>query len=544
MRYFSSFTGAGGFDLAVPKDWKCVGHSEIDKHASMVLKYRFPDVKNYGDINAIKWDEVPDFDILFGGTPCQDLSLAGKRKGLAGERSGLFFKFVEALKAKKPEYFVWENVKGTFSTKTFIDFEDAINIISDEIIIGGLLWQKEFLPRKNWELFADNVRNYIQEILLIILTQQKNELGILSTTNLNLNSQNWKEEQFIKNILIQNSRYLLIQILQIIKKSNYCQTEQMEALEELEEEWDLSQNLYYSNASKYSKDTVLLEKTILTLESIGLLWKDNLVENSHQKKLFITSTSTNLIIDQKIYMFAKEVNINIFILKHIKSSNYLWKEIKLNLKKERGIFYVRAINTIIKEFSEAGYSLWWQVLNAKDFGVPQNRERIFIVGFRDRSPSEVFFERENESSFSIREERAKSKTKFYNSITSKEGRRKENNFILIPSATKNGFEVAEEGDGLSLVHIGSTTGRGRVGNKKAQALVRSGTAYTIQNQQIRRLMPIECERLMSWSDDWTKYGIHKTGKVIEISDSQRYKMIGNGVVSNVVEWIIKNIIMG
>ena len=62
--------------------------------------------------------------------------------------------------------------------------------------------------------------------------------------------------------------------------------------------------------------------------------------------------------------------------------------------------------------------------------------------------------------------------------------------------------------------------------------------------QIRRLIPKECERLMSWSDDWTKYGIHKTGKVIEISDSQRYKMIGNGVVSNVVEWIIKNIIIG
>ena len=73
----------------------------------MVLKYRFPNVKNYGDVNAIKWEERPNFEVLFGGAPCQDLSLAGKRKGLAGERSGLFYKFVEALKAKKPEYFVY-----------------------------------------------------------------------------------------------------------------------------------------------------------------------------------------------------------------------------------------------------------------------------------------------------------------------------------------------------------------------------------------------------------------------------------------------------
>lgn len=46
MRYFSSFTGAGGFDLAVPEGWECVGFSEIDKYANMVLKYRFPDIKN------------------------------------------------------------------------------------------------------------------------------------------------------------------------------------------------------------------------------------------------------------------------------------------------------------------------------------------------------------------------------------------------------------------------------------------------------------------------------------------------------------------
>jgi DNA (cytosine-5)-methyltransferase 1 len=63
-------------------------------------------------------------------------------------------------------------------------------------------------------------------------------------------------------------------------------------------------------------------------------------------------------------------------------------------------------------------------------------------------------------------------------------------------------------------------------------------------QKIRRLTPLECERLMSWPDNWTKYGINEKGEKVEISDSQRYKMCGNGVVSSVVKEIIKLIICG
>jgi len=70
MRYFSAFTGVGGFDLAMPLDWECVGHSEIDKYANMVLRYRFKGVRNYGDVEKIDWGEVAGFDMLVGGTPC------------------------------------------------------------------------------------------------------------------------------------------------------------------------------------------------------------------------------------------------------------------------------------------------------------------------------------------------------------------------------------------------------------------------------------------------------------------------------------------
>ena len=61
MRYFSAFTGVGGFDLGVPSDWECVGMSEIDKYANMVLRYRFKDVKNYGDIEKNQLSRIARF---------------------------------------------------------------------------------------------------------------------------------------------------------------------------------------------------------------------------------------------------------------------------------------------------------------------------------------------------------------------------------------------------------------------------------------------------------------------------------------------------
>ena len=116
MKYFSAFTGVGGFDLGMPSDWECVGMSEVNKYANMVLKYRFKDVKNYGDIEKINYEELPDFAVLIGGSPCQDLSMAGKREGLTGLRSRLFFSYVALLKVKQPDYFIFENVKGLLSS--------------------------------------------------------------------------------------------------------------------------------------------------------------------------------------------------------------------------------------------------------------------------------------------------------------------------------------------------------------------------------------------------------------------------------------------
>lgn len=85
--------------------------SEIDKYAISVTQAMFPDTIQVGDVNKLNYMELLDVDIIIGGSPCQDLSIAKQnRQGLRGERSGLFWKYVEALEVIKPKYFLLENV--------------------------------------------------------------------------------------------------------------------------------------------------------------------------------------------------------------------------------------------------------------------------------------------------------------------------------------------------------------------------------------------------------------------------------------------------
>jgi gp72 len=107
--------GYGGLGLAV--EWvmgaETAWLAEIDPAARRVLAAHWPDVPLYGDITAIDWTTVPRVDVLAGGTPCQDLSIAGRRAGMAeGTRSGLWAAMRTAIATLKPAYVIWENVNG------------------------------------------------------------------------------------------------------------------------------------------------------------------------------------------------------------------------------------------------------------------------------------------------------------------------------------------------------------------------------------------------------------------------------------------------
>ncbi|MDV2420187.1 DNA (cytosine-5-)-methyltransferase [Corynebacterium tuberculostearicum] len=124
MKIGSLFSGYGGLDLAVEAifnaqpAWFC----EFDKAPSKVLAHHWPDVPNHKDVTQINWKEVEPVDILTGGSPCQDLSHAGKRAGMTeGTRSNLWVNMREAIATLQPKYVVWENVLGALSAKATSD---------------------------------------------------------------------------------------------------------------------------------------------------------------------------------------------------------------------------------------------------------------------------------------------------------------------------------------------------------------------------------------------------------------------------------------
>ena len=360
MKYFSTFSGIGGFELGIIKAYEicnanrsenrgsqedtqrnqgqglqstpgqeasteerpaskcnnditnqrplCVGYSEIDKYAQQIYQAHFPNHKKYGDITAINEKELPDFDLLVGGFPCQSFSIAGKRGGFRDTRGTMFFEIARIIREKQPRLLLLENVKG--------------------------------------------------------------------------------------------------------------------------------------------------------------------------------------------------------LLSHDKGNTF---------------------TTIITTLDELGYDCQWQVLNSKNHGVPQNRERVFIIGhLRGTSRPEVFpFGESNSNPTPGSSERKNAAT-----IDTKGGTNSRGTFVKVPEATKQGYAIAHEGDSINLSVPNSKTRRGRVGHGVAQTLDTGMQQHTMQDSRIRRLTPTECERLQGFPDGWTE----------GVSDTQRYKTLGNAVTVNVIRDIFSTMI--
>lgn len=134
----SLFAGVGGFDLALERAGvKVVASVEIDKHARSVLEKRFPNTKLFNDVKEVTGNDlrsagfVPDRGILVGGFPCQDLSVAGKRAGLDGARSGLYWEIIRIIDETQVEWVLLENVPGLLSSQRGADMGAVIGALAD-----------------------------------------------------------------------------------------------------------------------------------------------------------------------------------------------------------------------------------------------------------------------------------------------------------------------------------------------------------------------------------------------------------------------------
>jgi DNA (cytosine-5)-methyltransferase 1 len=316
------FSGIGGFHLGFERAGYKVNtyFSEVDPHAIAVYKYQFPNSTYVGSVTNVRGTDLPTIDLITFGSPCQDFSIAGKRKGMEGERSVLILEAIRLIRECRPRVFIWENVKGTFSSNSGEDFA-----------------------------------------------------------------------------------------------------------------------------------------------------------------------------------------------------------------------------AILKEFTDiGGYRLEWQLLNTSWF-LPQNRERIYLVGYSaeaGRNWRGVFpIGESNRSDFKLQRQCIPANTilQRYEAGANETyiGECEFTPQIRVRSATSCGYEVASVGDTINISQPNSETRRGRVGKQKAQTLETSCNQATIQDYRIRRLTPVECERLQGFPDNHTAFGNYD-GVVKPMSNTQRYKQCGNAVTVNVV----------
>jgi DNA (cytosine-5)-methyltransferase 1 len=144
MTFLSLFAGVGGFDLGLERaGMHCAGQVEINPTARRILARRFPEVPRHDDVRTtIGWWQAeprPGVDLVCAGFPCQDLSTAGRRAGLAGERSGLFFDLARTVGALHPRWVLLENVPGLLSSNRGRDFGTVLDTLAE---LGyGLAWR-------------------------------------------------------------------------------------------------------------------------------------------------------------------------------------------------------------------------------------------------------------------------------------------------------------------------------------------------------------------------------------------------------------------
>jgi len=223
----------------------------------------------------------------------------------------------------------------------------------------------------------------------------------------------------------------------------------------------------------------------------------------------------------------------------------LLENVKGLLSCQGGYAFARILQTL----DELGYWVEWQVLNSKHFGVPQNRERVFIVGhLRGAGGREVF-------PIGASQEMDSEKHKEGEAVSATLKAKLRN-----PSVTWHDTYVASTVD--------SSYYKGHDHKRQLVCVADGGRAYRVYDPRglsptlptscgglhepkiiedfrrvrIRKLTPVECERLQGFPDGWTKHGKTKDGKTVEISDTQRYRLLGNAVTVNVVEYLGKRLL--
>jgi DNA (cytosine-5)-methyltransferase 1 len=455
------FSGTGGF----AKGFEDAGFnikqhyfSEIDKYAVANYQYNFKNAIHLGDVTKINTKHIEQPNVICFGSPCQDVSIAGKRKGLKGKRSNLFFEAVRIINECKPDVFIFENVKGLFSSNEGKDFEIILQTFAN-LGLYDIQWQ---LLNTKWFLPQNRERVYFVGCLREKSPQQIFPIGESYEGNHEVHSKEYEGQAISPTIdtKVGDSTHRSPYVLHWKGSATQWKNEQLKNAPTLNTQQDWIRNPLIVNGAAYRTRHYKGEGGNIELR------KDKVANQ-------LTTVQ--------------------------KDSMVMLRELTKNQSEHNRVYESK--NGISKTLKCSGNGSGSQTGN-------------YLINKKVRrlTPTEC--------------ERLQG---FPENWT-------KNGVFKVPEATKKGYAEATKGDSINLTYLDANKRRGRVGKRLANTLDTGVQQYTLQKNSLRRLTPIECERLQGFKDDWTKPGLFN-GNVEELSDSQRYKLLGNAVSVPVVKEI-------
>lgn len=418
MNYAEVFTGAGGLSLGLERaGMNCKWHCENEPRARRVIEMNWPFKPLYGDIRGLKGQELVSehgkIDLLAGGSPCQDMSIAGKRKGLKGDKSILFFEQMRLWDETDAELCLWENVFGALSSNNGKDFARVLSAF-----VGGRIT----VPR------SPRSRKRIPWPRSGIVV---GSTGVAAWRV--INAQFFGVPQKRRRVIILGSRSGAFDPGEILLE---CKS-------------------LYGDSDSRKKS----RKSSARSAEEGTIGSDEKVLSFHHKQ------------DPDAHTFSPPLGITAMgmgVLNRLVSFGEYVEDDVSNAIQSRDYKYVTDIVVQPVTFKPSHYT------RGKD-GAPSN---------------------------------------------------------IVPPLTAD----ADKGDQKSVVVAVNSDSRASVA--EIAHPLRSGdrAQQSVVVGRPRRFLPVECERLMSWPDNWTLAGEGK-----ERTDTPRYILCGNGVVSNCAEWIGRRI---
>lgn len=469
MRYASVCSGVEAASLAwMPLGWQAAWFSEIEPFPSAVLKERFPSVPNLGDMTKIEVENLENgnqrfyndkgesttitggIDLLVGGTPCQDLSIAGKRLGFGGERSSLALDFVRLAYQARCNWFVWENVPGVFSSNEGRDFATLLSYFT------GV----EIMPPRDGFCNAGFVCN-----------GRSDRFGVA-----------WRvlDAQYTR---VSGFEYAIPQRRRRVFVVGYFGDWQRAAQVLFEPDclrWNTPARI--STRSAVAKGVSANTIRIRSGKDGG--GKGALVSNECSLTL-ATGNDQSVCLDMRFFNSQSEVSGALL------ATDY--KDGKV----------------VIKGIVHGAQSPISNKRTANDLGCCNNGLEN-VVCYEHHPQDKRIKETDVNGTLGV----------FGNSIEGKD--------TIVSSIGMDFYNIQTTGNVSSTlgVNCGISTGRNGVCEEMSYR----------QQAAVRRLMPIECERLMGFPDNWTK--IPWRGKAAEdCPDAPRYKACGNSMCVNVMRWI-------